>query len=142
MHRFVRVCRLAAFLALALSCRDSTGPKTVTQAKALWDSQGISSYVYSGTIRCFCVIPEGPVQVTVANGRVVDVTDPVSGVKYSTTGWPTVDELFAMIQTRAPDQLEFNEQLGYPTLVEFCCLANDSGVRYRVESLRPIVTLN
>ena len=141
MHRFVSTWRMAILVLAVASCRDSTGPTTLPEAKALWQAQNYSSYVYTGTRMCFCGGPTGPVEVMVAGGIVRSVVDPVTGVQYDGTGWPTMDALFALAETQPVRRLRFDPRLGYPTLLEICCVEDDSGVRYTVAGLHAVFSI-
>ena len=143
MPSFVgRVVPVAAMLAFA-GCNDLTGPESLGPAQRLWESRNLSSYHYVVRRTCFCVGPVGAVEVAVHDDEVVRAFEQSSGTLLDPRSWPTVDDLFAMVQSAdANDRLikvEFHEDLGYPTRIEICCLEDDSGVRYVVTALEPMV---
>jgi len=137
-----RLVPVAAMLVIA-GCNDLTGPESLTLARRMWESQNLSSYHYVVSRDCFCDGPQGAVEVAVHNDEVVRAFEQSSGTLLDPRNWPTIDDLFAMVQSAdANDSLiavEFHEELGYPTRIETCCRANDSGVKYVVTALEPMV---
>jgi hypothetical protein len=138
MHKSVRPAVAIVILALFSSCNDLTAPTTVAEAKALWQSQNLSSYSYTASHACFCVIETvGPVKVEVAQGAVFRVTNLATGAEVSAHGWYTIDQLFDQLLV-SQDQLrsvEFDARLGYPTRIERCCIEVDSGSIYTATDL-------
>jgi hypothetical protein len=79
------------------------------------------------------------VRVTVHDNQVIRVVD-ASGAEVSTFGWPTIDGLFdEAAQAIARDELneiEFDEGMGFPTLVDTGDWALDGGVRRTISSVQ------
>lgn len=143
MPRFVRIAgfRSTGFALLALafaSCSDAAGPKSVGEAQELWQSKNLSSYSYIATHQCFCVFGPGPVMVEVAQGHVSRVVNLLNGAEIATGGWYTIDELFDRVHFATdPASVTFDPTLGYPTRIEICCIADDSGSIYTASGLSP-----
>ena len=141
MPRFVGRLVQVGLIALFAGCTDSTGPKTLLEARETWDSANLSSYKYVAQRICFCGPPEGQVVVTVVNDVVVGVVEWNSGSPVSPGGWLTVDQMFAKVESASAAgrliDVEFHDA-GYPTRVEICCQANDSGVTRIVSNLHPL----
>ena len=138
MPNSVRPVVYAAAIALLASCSDSTAPRNVVDARSLWRSQNISSYSYVAERVCFCLGGSEPVTIQVVQGKVSSVIVVATGAQIPTGGWPTIDELFDEIIANPPTTVQFNAALGYPTRVERCCLADDSGSRFTASDLRII----
>ncbi|HEX5871519.1 MAG TPA: DUF6174 domain-containing protein [Longimicrobium sp.] len=109
-----------------------------------WEGQGIDDYRYVYDAVCFCA-ERGPVQVTVRDGRVVEVAnaDPNARVAGGATRQVlTVDELFDRIEEAEANgtytKVEYHPRLGYPTSAEIGTLANDAGTLYRITDLVPL----
>lgn len=143
MPRFVGRVVPFALMALVTGCSDLTGPGDLTAARRLWESQNISSYEYVLRRLCFCGGPEGRVIVTVVDDAVVSVVEESSRTPVENVGYPTIDDLFVVAEiARENDRLravEYDQDKGYPSLVDICCLEDDSGVRYVVSDLQPVV---
>ena len=140
MNSSVRPLFAVVLVALFASCHDATAPRTITEAKALWQSHSLSSYSYTAGHACFCAFEtSGPVTVDVAEGRVTRVTNLATGAEISTTGWYTIDELFdqLLFTEGQPPSVQFDTRLGYPRRIERCCIANDSGSIYTASGLFP-----
>jgi hypothetical protein len=138
MPNFVRPVVYAAAIALVASCSDSTAPRNAVDAQNLWRSQNISSYSYVAERVCFCELGSEPVTVQVVQGKVSSVTVVATGAQVPDSGWRTIDELFAEIMANPPTTVQFNRVLGYPTEIDRCCLADDSGSVYTVSDLHLI----
>jgi hypothetical protein len=86
----------------------------------------------------------GPVTVVVVDNQVVRARD-ASGTEVSTSGWLTIDALFDQAaQAMSDNQLnhiEFDEDSGYPTLVDTGDWALDGGMRLTIYNLRPPITV-
>ena len=135
MQRFVRSAALPALVLVLAGCADSLGPpSTVAEARALWVSHNLHTYSYFGTRASFAGA-SGVVRVDVSNGSVVAVTDMTTHAAVATAGWLTVDQLLDLAETMQPHRVQFDRSLGYPTRVERCCMADDSGTTYTVSSL-------
>ncbi|MEX2109227.1 MAG: DUF6174 domain-containing protein [Gemmatimonadaceae bacterium] len=142
MPSFVgRVATVLSLVVLA-GCGDLTGPKSLAEARQLWDDQNLSYYQYVGTRAAF-VGSAGPVTVIVDDSQVVRVLDE-SGAEVSTSGWPTIEALFDAAERAIADeelnQIEFDQTAGYPTLLDTGDWALDGGFRRTVSNLRS--TLN
>ena len=139
MPSFVRNAGFALLVIVCAACRDSSGPKSVTEAQDLWRSQNLSSYSYVATHQCFCIFPPGPVTVEVTQGQVSRVVVLSSGAEIPTSGWYTIDELFDRLHamTAQPASVIFDPTLGYPRRIEICCSADDSGSIYTASTLFP-----
>jgi hypothetical protein len=139
MPSFVRNAGFALLVLACAACRDTNGPKSVTEAQDLWQSQNLSSYSYVATHECFCNFPPGPVTVEVTQGQVSRVIVLSTGAEIATGGWYTIDELFDRLRamTVQPTSLTFDARLGYPRRIEICCVANDSGSIYTASTLFP-----
>jgi hypothetical protein len=75
------------------------------------------------------------VRVDVADGHVSAVTDWTTHAQIATTGWLTVEQLLDLAETIQPSPVEFDSSFGFPKRVERCCVADDSGSVYTVESV-------
>ena len=138
MTRFVRNAGFALSLLAFAACSDATGPTSIADAEALWQSQKLSSYSYFATHECYCPFPPGPVTVYVAQGQVSRVVVQSTGAEIATTGWYTIDQLFDRLRsTTVTPSVTFDPRLGYPRRIEICCVANDSGSIYTASSLSP-----
>jgi hypothetical protein len=134
------VGRVATVLSLvaAAGCGDLTGPRALAEARQIWRDQNLSYYQYIGTRSAF-VGSAGPVTVIVDNNQVVRVLDE-SGAEVSTSGWLTIDALFDVAERAIADdelnQIEFDQNAGYPTLVDTGYWPLDGGTRRTVSNLR------
>ncbi len=138
MPSFVRNAGFALLLIACAACRDSSGPKSVTEAQDLWHSQNLSGYSYVATHQCFCMFPPGPVTVEVTQGQVSRVVVLSTGAEIATSGWYTIDELFDRLHVMAQAaSVTFDPRLGYPRRIEICCIADDSGSIYTASTLFP-----
>jgi hypothetical protein len=128
---------LAALLGLILSACGSSSPTGPTdgssfddrpatraafeQARGRWTSLGISDYEYAFARSCFCAPDHrAPVRIVVRGDRVAEVVTAETGQPRSSEGYPSVDDLFAMLQEAlvsgaANIQAEYDPGLGYPT---------------------------
>ncbi len=139
-----------ASLAPAIGGCDLLGPEgleELQESRRLWQSQGVTDYVYVLRRGCFCT-PEaiGPVQITVRGGTVVSRTyveggDPVTQWLDS---WPSIDGLFDLLQ-RAIDgeadkvDVAYHPQMGYPVSadIDYIEQAIDDELRLTVTSFHP-----
>lgn len=127
MLSFVRPVASAAVILAFAACNDATAPKTVSEAQILWQSKNISTYSYVAETGCFCSLI-GPVKVEVVGGHVARVTLVETGAELPIAGRSTVEDLFDEIRSATPPlTVTFDRVLGYPTRIERCCLADDSG---------------
>jgi hypothetical protein len=135
MPNFVRPLLSASLILAFASCSDVTAPKTVSEAQSLWRSKNITSYSYVISVGCFCLLPP-PATVEVFAGQVSRVTVVATGAQLPITGYFTIDEQFDHILTATtPPTVEFDRALGYPTKIEHCCMADDSGSITTISSL-------
>ena len=139
MLSFVRPVVSAVLILAYGGCSDGAGPKGTIAARERWEAQNLSSYSYVATHQCFCPFTNGPVKVEVTQGHVSRVTVVATGAEAPLTGWYTIDELFDQILSGSgpPPTVTFDFVRGYPTHVERCCLADDSGSIYTAASLTP-----
>ena len=143
MPNFVGRLIPAAALLVFTGCNDLTGPESLTAARQQWESHDLSSYHYVVTRDCFCDGPQGAVEVAVFNDEVIRAFEHSSGTLLNPLSWPTIDDLFALVESAAANDrliaVEYHQKLGYPTRVETCCRADDSGGTYVVTGLQPMV---
>jgi hypothetical protein len=141
MLNFVRPVVSAVLILASAACSDGSGPKGAIAARQRWEAQNLSSYTYVADKTCFCWFPDGPgpMRVEVTQGNVSRVTVIATGVETAKAGWYTIDELFEQILygSATPPTVAFDPVRGYPTRVETCCLANDSGSIYTAASVTP-----
>jgi len=139
MPRFVRNGVFALLVLAFGGCGDAAGPKSLTEAQDLWQSQNLSTYSYVATHECFCNFPPGPVTVEVTQGQVSRVVVLSTGAEIATDGWYTIDELFGRLRsmTVQPASVTFDPRLGYPRRIEICCVEDDSGSIYSASTLFP-----
>ncbi len=136
MQRLVRNGSLLLSFLVFAACGDSIGPgpQTLEEARALWASHHLTSYSYFGSRDSFAGA-SGLVRVEVVDGTVSAVTDWTTHAPIATTGWLTIDQLLNLAATLQPRPVEFDRSLGFPKRVERCCIADDSGAVYSVESV-------
>lgn len=120
------------------------------QARAVWESAGIDSYVYDLTRICYAC-GGGRLAVTVTDGVVTgavgDEGEPVPEGALPTV--ETVGGLFDVVE-RAIDreadgfEVRYDPELGYPTLIDLDPdrHAIDEEIRYEASDLVPIVPLD
>ena len=126
---------LVACLGLALAaCHSPTPPAdgptaddraatraALRQARGRWSSLGISDYSYAFRRSCFCAPPfTSPVRITVRDGRVAEVVLAETGQAASPEGYPTVDDLFGILQEAVDSsaydiRATYDPARGYPT---------------------------
>jgi hypothetical protein len=136
-------------LALAAAGCDSpvspSGPEgDLEAARRKWARQVILNYRFTVNALCFC-IQRGPLAVTVEQGRVTSLTDPVTGAvrPYPHPAMPlTVDDLFATIEQAMRDgadevAVRYHPQLGYPEeiAIDYIEHAIDDEVTYTASGL-------
>ena len=107
-----------------------------------WNSQNISSYSYNLRISCFCpTIRIGPNLIKVVDNKIVSV----NGQPYNpneTGTFPTINELFSIIETKLTQRpyrqtIEYHPTLGYPINVYFDMddRIADEEIGYTIENL-------
>lgn len=114
--------------------------------RSVWDDAAITEYTYELNRLCYCGLA-GALNVTVVDQAVVAATradgGPIAPRELDVV--ETVDDLFDVIQ-RAIDErafsyrVEYDPELGYPTLVDLDPIreAIDEEVRYEAGGLEPI----
>lgn len=119
-------------------------PGDVARQRQVWNGQGLDDYRFAYARTCFC-LNRGTVQITVRDGRVVDVLRIDGGDPVPPESWaeyPTVDALFDRIaQARAAGEfteVTFHPTLGYPVEATIGTLANDAGTRHTLSGLEPL----
>ena len=134
------LCCAAVVICIA-ACSDGVGPSDLKefdraaflQARARWESTGITSYTVESRQVCFCP-PDLHVwtRLTVRGNSVV-AADPVeplpSGISSQPGRWRTVPELFAFIESAASSQnnmttkitVSYDTTLGFPREVSIKC---------------------
>ncbi len=125
MYRKACLQSALILLALPLACSNSTAPDSqLSEARALWDSAGLTAYDYEFTQSCFCPpIAIEPIRVGVVNNVVVGAVRVSDGVVLpdgDLVFFSTVDQLFDRLEQAAqtdPEIFEvlFDDALGYPT---------------------------
>ena len=135
----LRTLILTIALGAGTACDDSVvGPGDIlefTRARELWDARSFSDYTYEIKTSCFC--PPEMIQwarVTVQNGTVtaVEQVDPDPNFPITTlTMWQPIDSLFTRLERAmagdsylASIKVEYDAQLGFPTLMEFRAPSN------------------
>jgi hypothetical protein len=97
------------------------------EGRALWESQGITSYRFAVSRNCFCLV-RGPVVIEVRDGKMVSIVDVETG-KSVVDGFAlseifaeaaTIDLLFERIERAEAEgaalvRVSFDEMYGYPT---------------------------
>jgi hypothetical protein len=115
--------------------------------RAVWEAAGITSYTYELRRLCYCVLA-GDLTVTVADRAVVAVERADGGPIPASERHhvETIEDLFAIIQDAIDERafryaVEFDAELGYPTVVDLDPIRNvvDEEVRYEASDLVPLV---
>ena len=113
---------LIAALAVIAGCANSTettrGTSELDVNRQRWADQKLSRYDFTFNRTCFCV-PIGALRISVRDGVVVGVTDIASGRSLPSSGFLTVDSLFAIIDHGitnhyAEMRVTYDSALGYP----------------------------
>ena len=103
------------------------GQDRQAEGRALWESQGITSYRFTVSRNCFCLI-RGPVVIEVRDGKVVSIIDQETG-QPEVDGFAlseiyaeaaTIDLLFELIERAEAEgaalvRVSFDDTYGYPT---------------------------
>lgn len=136
---------LALFGLVGCSLSTEPEPDRLAEARALWASQGSSSYRYEVTRGCYCVLGGEPLTVTVRNGSVESAQSQTTGQAVDgtlLTYVPTVPDLFDLIEDalrRNPPRFAvgYDPGLGYPTLIDIDYIPNaiDDELRITARSL-------
>lgn len=130
-------CVRPALLGIALAgCRDVTGvsPDGVLRHRAIWLSQGISSYsyVYEQTGFFICCINGEQITVMVQHDTVRSAIVTTTGQPITTTGsFFTIATLFDRAEGAARDgtlhSISYDARLGYPTRIDISAGPDRSG---------------
>lgn len=110
----------------------------------VWEQQDIDDYRFAYARVCFCI--QQPIaQVTVRDGRIVDVRDLDTGRQLPREQWatiPTVEQLFEQVEAARAGgvhtEVRYHPALGYPVDTTIGTLANDAGARHLVSGLEEI----
>jgi hypothetical protein len=123
-------------------------PDEIAQMRALWESQGISSYEYVLQRSSFSPAPlVEPVRIRVRDGQVVSRTYVSTGLPATGAGatwWPVIDVLIDELE-QARDgsadviQVTWNEQYGYPAeaFVDYLSGAADDERGFAITNFLP-----
>ena len=122
----IRALGVIGLVALA-ACSGGPAPgqrAEVEVARQRWEARSFQDYAFETSTSCFCP-PEinRRVRVEVRNDQVVAVTLVETGnpVQSPLSYWFTIDELFdrilQMVDGEGEFELEFDPELGYPSLV-------------------------
>ncbi len=139
-----------------LACSDafsSSEEKELEEAKARWESAGVVDYEADVRVGCFFCQATLPVfsRVVIRGGQVVSA-EPLTPTPGSETisldAWPTVPELFNIIESASHDadydqiEAEYDPILGHPTKVTLRCKDNvlDCGAIYELQNLATPLT--
>ena len=114
--------------------------------RAVWEAAAITSYTYQLRRLCYCGLA-GDLIVTVEDQAVVVVERldggavPVNERQHV----ESIDDLFAIVQDAIDDRafrfaVEYDDELGYPTVVDLDPIKNaiDEEVRYEASGLTPL----
>ncbi len=130
-----------AVVVLSVACSGGMGPSDVKefdraaflQARARWESTGITSYTVESRQMCFCPPHLHFWTRLTVRGNSVVAADPVeplpSGISSQPGGWRPVPELFALIESAASSQnnmttkvtVSYDTTLGFPREVSIKC---------------------
>ena len=113
--------------------------------RAVWEATGITSYTYQLRRLCYCGLA-GDLIVTVSDHAVVGV-ERVDGSPVPTSERQYVegiDDLFDIVQDAIDERafrydVEYDDELGYPTVVDLDPIRNaiDEEVRYEASEVTP-----
>jgi hypothetical protein len=143
----IRFAILAALLTFSANgCKSTvTGPKSeLEEARARWSMVAPAAYTVVVSRSCECLeAAVGPVLVTVRNGVAQSRLYTQSGAPVVTTHddrFPTVDELFAIIEAAMRDGIQpmdvtYDPTFGYPTRVFIGDTSADGGEAYFARDL-------
>ena len=128
-------------------CGGLTGPADGRRAELAanqrkWAASGLTSYVFTLGMECFCAI-NGPVVVTVVNDSVSRVQLTGSDSTVNAPWLPTINKLFDVIQQDLDRnafvlRVTYDPTLGYPTEIVSDPVANvaDDEVTYTARDVR------
>jgi len=129
-----------------MACNSSTDVSVAALAslnrhQALWQQRTFSSYSFDLVQEKFGMTSN--VHVRVNGTTIVSVIDNTTGEPPAVdAGYPTIDGLFAMAQAEFAQhssmlRMEFNEQYGYPTLVDISSINPAGPYSAAVSNLAP-----
>ena len=132
----------------ACSSVEPTATESLSQqlakAEDTWRAAGLRDYTFLAGVSCFCV-PDytGTLSVTVRNGAVVGVRDPLSGANRPISYRQPVDTLFALVRREIgsnPSKLEvsYDQTLGYPRRIRYGNMEVDAGGILTADDLKGI----
>jgi len=106
-----------------------------------WATQGVHDYSFDYDLAAMIFAP--PVHIDVQNDLVTKVTDRTSGAVYSNSGAPTVDSLFARVESmiRNPSadmRVTYDAQLGFPAKIENASRIPDTGSTAKVTNFQKV----
>lgn len=114
----------------------------LSEAEETWRAAALRDYTFLADVSCFCV-PDytGSLAVTVRNGAVVSVRDPLTGANRPISYRQPVDSLFALIRREIasnPSKLEvsYDQPLGYPRRIRYGNMELDAGAVLTVDNLK------
>lgn len=106
-----------------------------------WSAQGIHNYSFNYDFTANVFSP--PLHVEVRNDLVTQVTDRSSGATYANSTAPTVDSLFARVETEIRSEsaaitVTYDGQLGFPAKIEQPSNIPDGGSVTTVTSFQTV----
>lgn len=128
----------------------SAAPETLSEARALWDSQELDDYRFEYERVCFCAPTQLSATVYVRADTIFRFDnlrgngEPVGAdtLSIDRTYFVTVDELFDRIgEGASQEQLEellYDPELGYPRKADIGEFAVDAGVSHVLRDLEPV----
>lgn len=120
-HFLILLLTLPGLLA---SCGNTEITDEIELAQQRWDASNIENYIADMERICFCP-PPSRYTLFVDSGTITRAVDSESGEEIKqNNGYSTVDELFEWLleaAARNPEklELEFHNELGYPTLIDY-----------------------
>lgn len=113
------------------------GAEALNEARTRWQQSGITSYIATIDVRCFCDV-QGPITVTVEDGLVTEVS------VEATEWYPLrIEEVFDGIEELIGGdhaELAFHPEYGYPVtaLLDPLSNASDDEIDYAITALTPL----
>ena len=110
-------------LLATLACHSSLSPEEqrrseLTRREALWKAASVHSYTFDLHERA--MVSGGPVRIEVRADTVYRVVDLATGHELAVAGWPTIDSLFAQIDSLDTHDgdwtvtVAYDARFGYP----------------------------
>jgi hypothetical protein len=118
---------LVALLALCASCSDALSPESklteLDAARRKWAQKGFPLYLYTMRRVCFC-INTNPLDVSVSNGKVVQVYDQTQQKTVDLAFGQTVEQLFEFVDSAirngaATIDVSYDAALGFPIFINY-----------------------